>query len=83
MNANRYYFELSGLCPNGQLKDRYECVLSSDAIIPVEDIVAFAKGLRKRKIFQEEIADLLRNEFQSIVTVTGFHHGVKIVCERQ
>lgn len=80
---NLYYFELSGLCPNGKLKDRYDCVLASTAIIVVEHIVDFAKRIGRRKVFQEEIADLLRNEFQAKVTVTGFHYGVKVVCERE
>lgn len=80
---NLYYFELSGLCPNGKLKDRYDCVLSSVSTIQVENIVAFARSVGRKKLFQEDIADLLRNEFQAKVTMTGFHFGVKIVCQRE
>lgn len=80
---NLYYFELSSLCPNGKLKDRYDCVLSSMSTIPVEGIAAFAKRIQSHKGYQEQIADMLRNEFQAKVTVTGMHYGVKIVCTRE
>jgi len=80
---NTYYFELLGVCPNGKLKDRYDCILESDSVLVVEHIVDFVKKISRRKIFQEHIADELRNEFQAKVTVTGIHFGVKIVCTRE
>lgn len=81
---NRYEFEIKAKCPNGKLGDVYACSIESErTIMPVETIVLFIQSVEKRKIFQEDLADELRNEFQCRATVIGWHFGVKIICTRE
>lgn len=80
---NIYSFELTALCPNGKLADRYDCELSSVEMIQVEGIVAYVKAAKKRRLYQEDLADELRNKFQAKVIVTGWHFGIKVTCVRE
>ncbi len=80
---NIYEFELTALCPNGALADRYDCTLQSEAIIMVERIGQLCAKLSREKSFQEDIADKLRNELQCRVVVVGWHFGVKVTCVRE
>ena len=80
---NKYIFEATCLCPNGKLKDRYECELSSRSTIQVELIGKYIAKLAKRRMYQEQIADELRNEFMAGVRVVGWHYGIKVECVRE
>lgn len=80
---NLYQFELTAICPNGKLQDRYDCAVTSEATIQVERIAAICQRISTQKRFQEDIADELRNELQARVTVVGWHFGVKVTCVRE
>lgn len=80
---NIYQLEMTALCPNGKLADRYAVEIRSAATIQVEKILAATHRLAGIKMFQEDIADTLRNELQAGVTVTGWHFGVKVTCMRE
>lgn len=80
---NAYNFELKALCPNGKLEDRYDCRLVSGDTIQVERIVAYVKASKKRRLYQENLADELRNKFQAKVVVTGWHFGIQVICTRK
>lgn len=80
---NHYEFEVIAKCPNGALLDRYDCILSSGRVISAESINAFAQRVKSQKLFQEDLADAIRNEFQARVILIGMHYGVKITCIRK
>jgi hypothetical protein len=80
---NRYEFEAICLCPNGQLQDRYDCVIESRGIIQAERIVEWVKRIANEKLYQEDLADDLRNTFQAKVKIVGDHFGITITCTRE
>lgn len=80
---NIYDFELTAECPNGKLADRYECSVRANRTIQVEQIGDLVARVSEMKLYQEDIADLIRNELQASVTLTGWHYGVKVTCLRQ
>jgi NADPH-dependent 7-cyano-7-deazaguanine reductase QueF len=80
---NIYSFELTSLCPNGKLADRYDCEVVSEGTIHVERFAEYASSVKTQKRFQEDIADELRNKFQARVVVTGWHFGIKVTCVRE
>lgn len=63
---NHYEFELTAMCPNGSLRDRYDCLISSPRVIQVEMLNAICLELTNQKLFQEDIADTLRNKTREI-----------------
>jgi hypothetical protein len=74
---NIYRLSHRAECPKGGLVDAYEIIVESPATIMVEDILAALKAAPK-KVFQEELADFLRNRIGAKVTLVGIHHGVEI-----
>lgn len=80
---NIYELELRAKCPNGTLDDRYDCIIRSEGIIHVERINELAQRVRNQKLFQEDIADNLRNELQARIVLIGWHFGVKVTCVRE
>lgn len=80
---NHYDYEFTALCPNGSLQDLYTVKLSSMDTVHVERIIAVCNELKNVKLFQEDIADMLRQKLQCRVELTGWHFGVKVTCERE
>jgi hypothetical protein len=79
---NRYNLQHRAKCPNGQLMDVYDITLESTNTIMVEDILKTLKEAPD-PVFQEGLADHLRNKLGVRVTVIGMHYGVKITCTRE
>lgn len=79
---NIYQLEITAMCPNGSLRDRYDLTIGSERVIQVEMIHAVVKKLEPVKMFQEDIADTIRNELQAAVVLIGWHFGVKVTCMR-
>lgn len=78
---NTYETAHSATCPNGLLNDHYEIKVESVGTIQVEHIQKVLKDLPAR-VYQEDIADILRAKLGASVTVTGWHFNVKITSHR-
>ena len=68
-------------CPNGDLMDNYQITIRSQATIMVEDILRTLNEAPAR-IYQEDLATLLRSKLGGEITVIGWHHGIKITSTR-
>lgn len=79
---NRYEFTHRAGCPNGGLMDCYEVTIESGMPIQVEEILRVVKAA-SNPIFQESLADYLRNNLGAKVQIIGWHHGIKITCIRE
>lgn len=79
---NRYEIEHRSKCPNGGLVDIYAITIESAAKIMVEDISKTITDA-PNPIFQEDLADHLRNAIGARVTIIGTHHGIKITSIRE
>jgi hypothetical protein len=79
---NRYELTHRAKCPNGGLVDCYAITIESPTTIHVEEI---AKTIKESPdpIFQEDLADHLRNLLGSRVVIIGTHHGIKITTTRE
>ena len=69
-------------CPNGELMDNYRITIRSQATIMVEDILRTLNDA-PGKIYQEDLATLLRAKLGAEVTVEGSHHGIYITSTRR
>jgi hypothetical protein len=78
---NTYELTHRAKCPNGDLMDFYKITIRSSATIMVEDIL---KALQESpaKIYQEDLATLLRSQLGAEITIEGSHHGIKITSFR-
>jgi hypothetical protein len=78
---NTYQTTHRSICPNGDLMDTYRIIIRSRATIMVEDII---KALKEApvKIYQEDLATMLRTKLGAEVTVEGWHHGIHITSTR-
>jgi hypothetical protein len=63
-------------CPKDGMPDRYVCVVRTDTVIPVEDILDVAKACGELTIFQEDLCQLLHRKINACVTLIGYHSGV-------
>lgn len=79
---NTYELSHRAACPNGGLMDAYQITIQSPSTIMVEEIVK-AMAEAPNPIFQENLADWLRNKLGAHITITGLHYGIKITCTRE
>ncbi len=79
---NIYELDFFAHCPNGSLADCYQISIESPRTIMVEAIHAAFK-LLPSAIYQEDLATALRNTIGAKITVTGWHHGIKITSIRE
>jgi NADPH-dependent 7-cyano-7-deazaguanine reductase QueF len=61
--------------------DNYAAVIECGYMVKVEAILAAVESLRSRRIFQEELTQELARVLGAKVTTSGYHSGVKTVCE--
>ena len=78
---NTYKTTHRAACPNGQLMDTYTITLTSHNTIMVEAIIEALRAAPK-SIYQEDLADYLRNTLGCAVRVEGWHYGIEVTCER-
>lgn len=66
-------------CPVDAMTDEYQCMVETECLIKVEDILAKVKVLGRKPIFQEDLCAQLAKEIggDSTVTLIGTHSGVK------
>tara|TARA_Y100000401_G_C8307481_1_gene217799 strand:- start:953 stop:1192 length:240 start_codon:yes stop_codon:yes gene_type:complete len=74
-----YAFKMQAVCPVDKKKDVYEVEVISDRTIPVEDILRLTKD--QPEAFQETLTENLARLLGAKVISTGWHSGVKTVCE--
>lgn len=79
---NKYEIEVRAQCPvNPKDTDLYAFVIESETIIEVEKIVAFFKAnAGKKNVFQEVLTNQCAVTLGAIVTSTGWHSGIKVIC---
>lgn len=77
---NKYKITFTALCPVNNKKITYNLEIKSDAMIRVEDLLAFVWQVDQG--FHEEIADSLIERFGGQQKLRAFHHGVFIETDR-
>lgn len=78
---NTYKTTHRASCPNGKLVDTYQITISSHNTIMVEAIIE-SLATAPNPVFQEDLADYLRQSLGASVVVQGWHYGVEVICER-
>lgn len=80
---NRYEYEVRAQCPvNPSDTDLYAFVIESEHLIEVERIVAFFKERAgAQQVFQESLTQQCAVTLGAHVTSTGWHSGVKVICQ--
>lgn len=78
-----YEIEVRAQCPvNPTDTDLYAFKIESAEMIEVEKITAFfAKHAGKKNVFQETLTQQCAVTIGARVTSTGWHSGVKVICE--
>ena len=74
-----YTLTMEAVCPVDKKKAVYEVEVISDRTIPVEDILRLTKD--QPEGFQEDLTENLARLLGARVISTGWHSGVKTVCE--
>jgi hypothetical protein len=79
----RYEYEVRAQCPvNPADTDLYAFVIESETIIEVERIAKFfAERAGAQQVFQEALTQQCAVTLGAHVTSTGWHSGVKVVCQ--
>lgn len=77
---NKYKVTFTALCPVNDKKITYNLEIKSDAMIMVEELLAFVRQIGKG--FHEVIADSLIERFGGQQRLYAYHHGVFIETER-
>ena len=77
----RHSLTITAACPVDQKPDRYEAVVECTRVVKVEDILSAVQRFTAAPMFQEELTQELARVLGAKVTTTGFHSGVKTVCE--
>jgi len=77
---NKYKVTFTARCPVNNKKITYNLQIKSEAMIRVEDLLAFVKQVNQG--FHEEIADSLIERFGGQHILRAYHHGVFIETER-
>lgn len=77
----KHHLTITASCPVDRKPDHYEAVIEATRVIKVEDIIASVERLKSKRIFQEQLTQELARDLGAKVTTTGYHSGVKTVCE--
>jgi len=95
---NRYITTFTALCPNNNDIDTYQITIETNQFWQIEDIVAYLNAMKSKKIYQEDLNELLvkklhttktspyyrRNQgFEGRITLVGVHQGVEITTVRE
>ena len=67
-------------CPVNESRDVYETTFRLDKLVKVETLIEQCRGFQDKKLFQEELTELLAQAFGCEVETRGIHSGVKTVC---
>lgn len=75
----KYLLKMQAVCPIDKKKDVYQVEIISDRTISVERILELTKD--QPEAFQEVLTENLARMLGAKVISTGWHSGVKTVCE--
>lgn len=80
---NRYEYEVRAQCPvNPEDTDVYQFSIESEHMIECERIVKFfADKAGTQKVFQESLTQQCAVALGARVTSTGWHSGIKVICQ--
>jgi len=76
----KYSLSIECNCPVDDLPDLYNVEITSDKVVPVENILEVLENIN-RKDFQENITVSLARQISAKVKTVGYHSGIKVVCE--
>lgn len=70
---------ITAQCPVDESSDEYECIVETECLIKVEDILRVCQSLSGKKIFQEQLCCEIAKGIggDSYVTLIGTHSSVK------
>lgn len=74
----KYHLSIESNCPVDGQGDFYECCLTSDKPLAVEQILEVVKDYKNRCLFQEHLAEELSRKLLCKVKLVGYHSGVKV-----
>jgi hypothetical protein len=78
----KHYLTITAKCPiNPGTMDRYDAIIECSLMLSVERILEEIEKFRELEIYQERLTESLAETLGAKVTTTGFHSGVKTVCE--
>jgi hypothetical protein len=67
--------EIVARCPFDQRGDVYVCEVHAERVIPVEDIISAADEAAGMVIYQEDLAEWMRNKLRARIVLRGTHFG--------
>jgi hypothetical protein len=78
----KYTLKFKSICPSDKDVIEYKAIIHSNGrdFTLVEDMKKFVENFEKEEHFQEDITQLLADQFQGKVVTYGTHQGVKIKC---
>jgi GTP cyclohydrolase I len=78
-----HYLQAVGTCPvDESVLDVYEVeVVVEDSVLPVERVIEAVRVATAEPIFQEDLTERLAAALDASVRTTGYHSGVRTVCE--
>lgn len=68
-------------CPVDGSADRYDLVVETERVVPVEHIFEAIDTATREPIFQEDLTRALADLLGCRVVTVGTHSGVKTTCE--
>jgi hypothetical protein len=77
----RHHLKITASCPVDKKPDHYEAVVECSRVVKVEDVLSAVERFTQSPMFQEELTQELARVLGAKVTTTGYHSGVKTVCE--
>lgn len=77
----KHYLRLTAVCPVNRQLDHYDLVVECRRVVEVEKILKEVTFFADVAMYQEQITKALSKRLKCKVTTTGYHSGVKTVCE--
>lgn len=76
-----HHLTMIAQCPADGRLDHYDVIVECSRVIAVEKILEEVARFKDRRLYQEEVTSILAKRLRAKVITTGFHSGVKTVCE--
>jgi hypothetical protein len=80
--VNIYTTKFFSVCPSNGIRVKYTLKISSEEVIPVEQIVSQVEAAEGRQVFHEEHADIFAAQLPGEHVLRAHHHGVDIATYR-
>tara|TARA_R110002050_G_scaffold147152_2_gene272914 strand:+ start:739 stop:993 length:255 start_codon:yes stop_codon:yes gene_type:complete len=76
--SNEYSWSFRGTCPVDGKSDKYRATINTDMFVEINDLLKFCEKREGTPIFQEQHTEDLQKHFGGVVTIVGYHKGVKV-----